>query len=187
MALKKASSAKNTTEKIDAYIDNAEVFAQPILTNIRRCIHQLNIGLEEEWKWSSPNFSCMGLVCMIWSFKNHSAIHFFKGALMKDTYNVLIEAKGGNVSARSIKFHSIKDVDLKIIREYILEAVQINLMGLKVESAEEKKSLKLPIDFIQALAKKKLAKKSFEVMSPSHQKEYVLSITEAKKEETRWR
>lgn len=159
MVLKKASSTKNASEKIDAYIDNTKMFSQPFLTIIRKCMHQLNSDLEEVWKWLSPNFSYTGLVCMIWSFKKQASIHFFQGALKKDPYNVLTVGQGGNVSTRSFPFHSIMDVDLKIIREYILEAVQINQMGLKVVSAKEKKSLKVPDYFLQALAKKKLAKK----------------------------
>ena len=38
---------------------------------------------------------------------------------------------------------------------------------------------------IKALAKNKSAKSAYEKLSPSHQREYIKWITEAKKEETR--
>ncbi len=187
MAAKKSIINLDVSKKIDEYIGNAEPFAQPILSQIRRLIQQLNIGLVEEWKWSSPNFSHRGLVCMIWSFKKHAAIHFFKGALLSDPYKVLSEGPGGNVSARHIKFYSIEDVDLNILREYIIEAVQIDHSDLKIESLRSKRQLEIPDYFLKSLNKNKIAKRSFEGMSSSHQKEYVIWITDAKKEETRLR
>ena len=99
--MKTVKSISGASEKIDAYILRAEPFAQDILKKIRGIIHSLDLGIEEEWKWASPVFSYKGLICVVWAFKKHASLHFFKGALLGDPYKVLIEGPGGNVSARS--------------------------------------------------------------------------------------
>lgn len=53
--------------------------------------------------------------------------------------------------------------------------------------AKQKKKLGVPAYFMAALKNNKQALSAFEKFSPSHQREYVKWITEAKREETRQR
>ena len=43
---------KNTDPRIDTYIENSAEFAQPILTHIRRMVHQHCPDVSETIKWS---------------------------------------------------------------------------------------------------------------------------------------
>ena len=56
-----------------------------------------------------------------------------------------------------------------------------------LEVDPEPRLIQAPPDLERALAKNKSAAASWEKLAPSHKKEYVLWITEAKKEETRQR
>jgi len=56
-----------------------------------------------------------------------------------------------------------------------------------LEADAEPRLIQAPPDLERALAKNKSAAASWEKLAPSHKKEYVLWITEAKKEETRQR
>jgi hypothetical protein len=56
-----------------------------------------------------------------------------------------------------------------------------------LEADSEPRVIQAPPDLERALAKNKSAAASWEKLAPSHKKEYVLWITEAKKEETRQR
>jgi len=56
-----------------------------------------------------------------------------------------------------------------------------------IEADSEPRLIQAPPDLERALAKNKSAAASWEKLAPSHKKEYVLWITEAKKEETRQR
>jgi uncharacterized protein YdeI (YjbR/CyaY-like superfamily) len=53
--------------------------------------------------------------------------------------------------------------------------------------AKQKRNLQVPAYFMAALKKNKQALSAFEKFSPSHKREYVKWITEAKREETRQR
>jgi uncharacterized protein YdeI (YjbR/CyaY-like superfamily) len=99
---------------------------------------------------------------------------------------VLVEGPGGNVSARSIMFYDIKDVNERIISEYVREAVLLNEQGLKISATKtERPPLEVPADLLKAIKKNKAAIDAFENLAPSHKREYVSYVNEAKKAETR--
>lgn len=83
---------------------------------------------------------------------------------------------------------TVKDLPAdKIMIAYIKEAVQLNEKGIKLPAKTKttQKEIVVPSDIIAALKKNTKAKKVFEAFSPSHQKEYIEWITEAKTEPTR--
>jgi uncharacterized protein YdeI (YjbR/CyaY-like superfamily) len=169
------------SELIDEYINNAAAFAQPICNKLRRIIMNAGQGIIEDWKWG-PNYQKNGMICGFGAFKQHVSLTFFKGSLMSDPENILSEG-GSNVHNRTVKFKNLKDLNAKILTEYICEAVRINESGEKIE----KKELELPEDFKKMLNKNKDAKAIFDKIAYTHRKEYVNWITEAKKAETRQR
>ncbi len=76
----------------------------------------------------------------------------------------------------------------KIMIEYIKEAALLNKEGIKVirkPAAKEKKVLKIPDYLAKALAKNKKVGETFSKFSPSHKKEYIEWLTDAKTVETR--
>ena len=75
----------------------------------------------------------------------------------------------------------------KVLLGYIKKAVELNAAGIKKEAAKPKpkKKLVVPGYFTAALSKNAKARSAFENFSPSHQREYVQWITEAKRDETR--
>ena len=75
----------------------------------------------------------------------------------------------------------IKDIRKKIGKE-VGDAVKISL-----ELDTEPREIDIPQDFSMALAEDAAAQETFEKLSFSHRREYILWINEAKKEETRSR
>jgi hypothetical protein len=73
---------------------------------------------------------------------------------------------------------------LKGIREKIGKTFGDNV-DITLEEDNEPRVVQLPADFQQALDQDAAAKAAFEKMAYSHQKEYVQSILEAKRAETR--
>jgi uncharacterized protein YdeI (YjbR/CyaY-like superfamily) len=174
---------------IDAYIAKSAGFAKPILLHIRALVHKACPDVEEKVKWGMPHFDYKaGPLCHMASFKQHAAMGFWKAALMKDP--VLIEnAKSETAMGHLGKITSLKDMpsDKKIIA-WIKEAMVLNDKGIKLSPKSkpaDKKELVVPDYFTKALAKNKKAKQVFENFAPSHRKEYLMWITEAKTEETR--
>ncbi len=173
--------------RIDEYIAKAAVFAQPILKHLRQLVHKACPDVEETMKWSFPHFDYKGSMCSMASFKNHCAFGFWKRAIMKDSAGVLHEQ--GNSGMGSLgKITSLKDLpNDNILTTYIKEAVQLNEEGIKLPPRKktEEKELLIPSNLAAALRKNKKAQTVFEEFSPSHKREYIEWITEAKTETTR--
>lgn len=173
--------------RIDAYIEKAQPFAQPILKHLRQLVHKACPPVEETMKWSFPHFDYKGeMMCSMASFKQHAVFGFWKAALMQDP--VLKETAASEVAMGHLgKITSLKDLppDKQIIA-WIKEAMDLNDRGVKVEKKPVvKKEVAIPAFITAALQKNKAAWKVWDAFAPSHRKEYVQWITEAKTEATR--
>jgi uncharacterized protein YdeI (YjbR/CyaY-like superfamily) len=176
--------------RIDAYISKAADFAQPILEHIREVVHETCPDVQETVKWSFPHFEYAGgILCSMAAFKQHCSFGFWLASLMKDPHG-LIASIGEKASMGH--FGPIKGLsDLpknKILASYIKEAMDLNENGIKVPKKEKtpvSQPLEVPAYFLAELKQNKAALATFEKFSPSHKKEYVQWITEAKTEPTR--
>ncbi len=178
----------NKDKRVDLYIANAKPFAQPILNHLRELVHQACPEVEESIKWSFPNFDYKGIFCSIAAFKEHCSFGFWKAAIMKDADKLKDNQQSAMGHAGKIK--SLKDLPSdKILIGWIKEAAKLNEDGIKLPPRKktEQNDLIIPDYFIKLLGKNNKALQSFEKFPPSHKKEYVQWITEAKTEETRKR
>jgi uncharacterized protein YdeI (YjbR/CyaY-like superfamily) len=169
--------------RVDAYIEKSADFAKPILNYIRKLVHKACPDIVETMKWSFPHFDHKGTVCSMASFKQHCAFGFWKQSLLEqDAFPAEKTAMGsfGRIT-------SLKDLPSdKVMISLMQQAVELNEKGIKVQKKPAvKKELVVPDDLTKALAKNKAAKMAFEKFSPSHKREYVMWIEEAKTEPTR--
>jgi uncharacterized protein YdeI (YjbR/CyaY-like superfamily) len=171
--------------RIDAYIAKSADFAQPILTYLRETVHQACPEVQEDMKWSSPHFMYHGMMCGMSAFKEHCAFGFWKGALIAPGSEHADQAMGqfGRVTR-------LADLPPKQkLVGYIKKAAQLNREGVKVERPKPKPRPKLPVpaELKRALQHNKAARITFEHFSPSHQREYIEWLSEAKSDATRER
>lgn len=174
---------------IDDYIIKSADFAKPILEHFRDLVHKACPDVEEKMKWSFPHFDYKNeMMCSMAAFKQHCAISFWKGALMKDK-KLMENAKAEQSMGHVGRITSLKDLPSdKILTGYIKEAMKLNSDGIKLPSkpvSAEKKIIEVPGYFLKALSRNKKVLQIFETFLYSHKKEYILWITEAKTEETR--
>jgi uncharacterized protein YdeI (YjbR/CyaY-like superfamily) len=177
---------KNASPEFDAYITDAPAYAKPILTKLRALFHKACPDIEEVMKWSFPHFEYRGIVANMAAFKNYVRWGFWKAALMSDLHS-LFEAMG-DTTMGATKAATVDDLPSdKILIEYIREAVALNEKGVKVRARKKRppKPVEVPEYFLTALKKNKKALAAFEAFSPSHKREYIDWITEAKQEATR--
>lgn len=178
-----------TDPRIDAYIESAKPFAQPILKHLRKVIHKACPDIEEKYKWSSPHFDYQGPVCHMAAFKEHCAFGFWKSALLKDPEGLFTEKD--NAMGVFGRILSIKDLPSeKILIAYIKEAIDLNVAGIKVSPGTRPKSvpasqIETPDYVTKALKANAVAKQAWDAFAPSHRKEYLEWITSAKTEATR--
>jgi uncharacterized protein YdeI (YjbR/CyaY-like superfamily) len=171
--------------RIDAYIAKSAPFAKPILKHLRKVIHAGCPQVEETIKWSMPHFDYKGVMCGMAAFKAHCAFGFWKGDLILDRGKQA--EKSGMGSFGCIK--SLADLpNEKTLIGYVKKAAALNEAGIKVPGRTQPKkreALPMPDYFSAALKKNAKARNTFEDLSPSHRREYIEWVSEAKREETR--
>ncbi|MFC3157664.1 YdeI family protein [Chryseobacterium arachidis] len=147
----------------------------------------LKTELVENLKWGCPCYTYEGKnIFLIHGFKEYCALLFFKGALMKDPENILIQQTENVQAARQIRFANIQQInDLeKILKEYMFQAVEVEESGAKVEM-KKTKEFEMPGEFRQKLNENPLLKKAFEALTPGRQHAYLLYFSSAKQTKTR--
>jgi uncharacterized protein YdeI (YjbR/CyaY-like superfamily) len=171
--------------RVDAYIKKAAPFAQPILADIREVVHASCPDVEEAMKWSFPHFVYKGMLCSMAAFKQHAAFGFWKGSLVIGT------GKGPDAMGQFGRITRRSDLPSKrVLAAYVKKAAALNEQGVKVARTPKKnapKAIALPADLAAALKKNAKAQVTFDALSPSHKREYLEWITEAKAEATRQR
>ena len=173
--------------RIDAYIADAAPFAQPILKHLRELVHKGCPDVVETMKWSMPYFEHAGaLMCSMAAFKAHAVFGFWHQGMEK-----LVGKLGESGAMGSFgRITSLADLppDKKMI-ELVREAAKLNESGApgrpRPAAGAPSKELLVPDDLAAALKRNKTAAKTFENFRPSHRKEYIEWIVEAKREETR--
>lgn len=176
--------AKNTEE----YIDHAADFAKPILVALKECVHSTGLPIEEQIKWGFPCFVYKGKVlCHMAAFKQHCSFGFWQARLLSDPYKILQLGEESTNMGQFGKMASLDDIpEASILKQYILEAAQLIDEGKSVKKVARKKpALEMPEAFKSSLEKNTPALDHFNKLSPSHQREYLEYILEAKREETR--
>ena len=174
-----------TDPRVDAYIAKAQPFAQPVMTHLRKLVHKVCPEVEETIKWGFTAFDYKGPFCTMASFKAHCAFGFWKTKLIADPEGILSRHSMGSLG----KLTSLKDLPSdKVLTAFIKAAMKLNEEGVKLPKPKKSATpqpLVIPDYITKALKKDKKALATFEAFAPSHRKEYVAWITEAKTEETR--
>ncbi len=177
-----------TDPRVDAYIENAPAYAQPVLSHLRELVHEACPDVVETVKWSRPAFEYKGVLCGMAAFKEYCVFGFWKGALIVDQKTGKnLEADGGGSFGHITKVSDLPS--RKTMIGYVKEARRLNEEGVKQAPRKSKagprKALPMPPFFTAALKKNKKAAAAFEGFSPSHRREYIEWLTEAKTDATR--
>jgi uncharacterized protein YdeI (YjbR/CyaY-like superfamily) len=170
------------TPEVTAYIAKAAPFARPIFEKLRRLFHEACPEIEEKLKWNCPSFEYKGMVGGFAGFKAHAAFGFWRQDVLPDPEKIF--------HARGPMGGKLTDVSQlpsdAVLLQYIKRAVALNEKGAPARfKAKPKPPLKVPAYFTGALRKNKEALAAFNAFPPSHKREYVEWVVEAKQEETR--
>jgi uncharacterized protein YdeI (YjbR/CyaY-like superfamily) len=172
--------------RVDAYIAKSADFAKPILAYLRETVHEACPPVQETMKWSAPHFDYRGILCSMAAFKEHCAFGFWKASLVLDDTGPRAQEAAGHFG----RIRSVADLPpKKTMIGYIRKAMALNQQAVQPKRPPKrpKKPLRVPPYLAAALEKNKKALATFESFPPSHKREYVEWITEAKREETRER
>lgn len=169
--------------RIDAYIEHAAPFAQPILRYVRELVHEACPEVEESIKWGMPSFShAGGILCGMAAFKQHASFGFWRHA------DVVGEGEPRDGMGSYGKMTSLDDLPPRTtLLAHLRKAMQLNEAGLKSPKCKPapRPAPDTPEDLAAALANNKAANATFDAFPPGCRREYIEWIAEAKRAETR--
>lgn len=167
--------------RVDDYIARAAPFARPILEHLRAMVHKAIPDADEAIKWGMPHFTFKG--------KNVAGMAAFKAHCSFGIHGDGNAVEGIGQFGRIASLGDLPDGD--DLRSRLSEACKrIENTGTALKRSKPRApraELPVPADLAQALAGNPAAKAVLEGFAPSHRREYLEWIIEAKREETRAR
>jgi len=147
----------------------------------------LECDLDEVIKWGQACYTNNDRnIVLIHGFKEYCAILFFKGVLLKDEAQILIQQSENVQAGRQLRFKNTDDIrriKAEIIA-YVNEAIEIEKAGKEVEF-KETKEFKMPEELIHKLEQDTSFKSAFESLTPGRQRAYILYFSSPKYPKTR--
>lgn len=167
----------------EEYIEN-HVRWRTELKQLREML--LGTELMETIKWGVPVYTFQGKnIVGTAAFKNHIALWFYQGALLKENTDLLMNAQEGKTKAlRQIRFEKGDPINKELLRNYVLEAIQNQREGKEIKP-ERQKNLEIPEELEQVFKNNPNLKAAFEQLTTGRQREYCEYIATAKREATK--
>jgi uncharacterized protein YdeI (YjbR/CyaY-like superfamily) len=176
---------QNTTNpKVDWFFNKATPW-QEEYTKLRMIA--LDCGLTEELKWGCPCYTLDGKnIVLIHGFKEYCAYLFFKGALLNDANDILIQQTKDVQSPRQVRFANVLEiVELEpVLKAYIHEAIEVEKAGLKIVP-KTTAEYDVPAEFQSKLDRIPALKTAFEALTPGRQRGYLYYFSQPKTAKTR--
>jgi len=170
--------------QVDLFFANAKKWKEEMIL-LRQIV--LEFDLEEKLKWMHPCYSYKGgNVTLIHGFKEYCALLFFKGVLLTDDKNLLIQQTENVQDRRQIRFKNLSEIiqQTDVIKEYISQAIEIEKSGMKVRM-KKTSEFNMPDELKKMLSKDSKLKAAFENLTPGRQRGYLLYFSSAKQSATR--
>lgn len=166
------------------YLAHAPEYYRAGLSAIREVL--ISYDLEENIKWNMPVYGYgKKNVATLFYAKAYLGVWFSQGALLSDTDGVLVNASPEKtVSQRQLRFATQDEVDLNLLRSFLIEAIQNQKNGLEVGVLPAAEAVPPP-RLEQAFYEDPKLKVAYLALPPYKQREFCESISEAKREDTK--
>ncbi|PLK26035.1 YdeI/OmpD-associated family protein [Novosphingobium sp. TH158] len=167
--------------RVDAYIDKSAGFAVPILNHFRALVGATVPDASETIKWGVPHFTLEGkILAGMAAHKAHASL--------------IVEGSGerrgmmgdgmGNFGRITCREGMPSDDSLVALLQAKAESIRAGDAAPRPKRAP-RPELPMPEDFARALAACPAAEAALAGFAPSHRRDYIEWITEAKRPETR--
>ncbi len=170
--------------EVDTFIEKAKQWKDELIESRRIA---LECGLTEALKWYQPCYCYDGNNVVILScFKDYYALSFFKGALLEDPVEILVQPTENMQAGRQIRFTDVSQIieQEEQIKAIIKNAIEVEKKGLKVEF-KDTSEFEVPQELLDKFEEDPNYKKAFYALTPGRQRGYLLHFSGAKQSETR--
>ena len=171
-------------EKVENFFAKAKKWSNEMKLLREICVE---CNLVEEFKWMHPCYTFKGNnIIIIHGFKDYCALLFHKGVLLGDAEKLLVQQTKNVQAARQLRFTNIQEIkNLEAtIKAYIIEAIEVEKLGLKVEM-KATSEFEVPPEFQKVLNENDQLKSAFKALTPGRQRGYLLYFSQAKQAKTR--
>ena len=172
------------TQKVDEFISKASQWQKEM--QLLRTI-TLDCGLTEELKWGVPCYTYKKAnILIIHGFKKYCAVNFFKGVLLKDKQNILIQQTENVQEARQIRVVNISEIEKLTdhIKSYIIEAIEVEKSGLKT-TKKQTSDFEFPEELITKFKENFDFESAFNNLTEGRKRGYLLHFSQSKQSKTR--
>jgi hypothetical protein len=170
-------------DRVTAYIERTQLFAQPVLRHVRDLVHAQLPDVTETIKWSMPFFEVNGKpVLMMAAFKAHAGVGIFDGSPMASGDGM------GNLGKLVGLANLPDDAELKQRLTQAAALVAAGGGGMRPSARlprPPKADVAMPDDLAAALAAAPAAETVFTAFPPGARREYLEWVTSAKQPATR--
>ena len=109
---------------VDEYIDGLEGWKRDVAADVRGIVTNAAPEAKESVKWAQAVYEVNGPFCYIKAFKNSVNFGFWRGVDIQDSYGLL---GGSGEKMRHVKLVDLDDINETAFKDYILQAVKLNL------------------------------------------------------------
>src|SRR5215470_16625076 len=115
----------NSTPNVDLYESELPHLQRELVKRLRYFIARRYPELTESLKWQVPIYSLNGKNLLgLQDFTTHINLNFFRSAQLHDARGILV---GTGKIVRHVTFRSVADIDRGALKEFIDQAIRLNL------------------------------------------------------------
>jgi len=173
------------TKDPDEWLELAPAFSQPIATSLRGWIQRWEPDLGETIKWNMLCFTGRKLVCGLSACRRHLGLTFFRGTELPDPAGLFNQGHDTNTMILSIRLTTLDGFQREALRTLLHAAVVLDAEPALPPPKVKREPWPMPDFFAAALKKNRKAAAGFASFAPTYQREYIVWLTTAKREETR--
>lgn len=172
------------TQDPDAWIATCPPFSKEMCEELRDLIFRWEPDLTESINSNMLCFSRKKRVCSLGAFNDHAEICFYRGGELPDPAKLFNHGEG-NMGIRGIKLTTLDGLNRGALRALLHAAVKLDAQPALPPSPKVKREpWPMPKVLEEGLKKNKKAAAFFESLKPTYQREYMVWVSMAKREET---
>jgi uncharacterized protein YdeI (YjbR/CyaY-like superfamily) len=172
------------TQDPDEWIATCPPLSKPICEELREWIFRWEPDLKESINSNMLCYSRRKRVVSLGAFNDHAEICFYRGGELPDPAKLFNHGEG-NMGIRGIKVTSLDDLGKSALRALVHAAVTLDMQpALPPPPKVKREPWPMPPLLEEGLKKNKKAGAFFESLKPTYQREYMVWVSTAKREET---
>jgi uncharacterized protein YdeI (YjbR/CyaY-like superfamily) len=171
--------------KPDTWLDSCPEFSRSLCGTLRELLLRWAPDLTEAIKWGSLCYSGRKLVCALGAFQKHAGLTFFRGTELPDPAGLFNQGEG-NTNIRTIRLTNLDGLDRAALRRLLHAAVELDARpDIPPLPPRQREPWPVPDFLAKALKTNRQAAAFFAALAPTYQREYLVWLSTARREETR--